>query len=72
MVKFYTIECPKCKVLEMKLKQSKLDYEKIDDVDQVVKVGTENGIMGAPFIEAEGKFYTFADAVKYVNGVINR
>ena len=29
MVKLYTIDCPKCKVLEMKLDQKNIEYEKL-------------------------------------------
>ena len=29
MIKLYTIDCPKCKVLEMKLDQKNIEYEKL-------------------------------------------
>ena len=67
MIKLYTIHCPRCRILEMKLKQSNLEFETIDDEDTVVSVGREHGIVGAPFMEVDGTFMKFEDAVKFVN-----
>lgn len=67
MIKLYTIHCPRCRILEIKLKQSNLEFETIDDEDTVVSVGREHGIVGAPFMEADGEYLKFEDAVKFVN-----
>lgn len=67
MIKFYTIHCPKCKILEMKLKQTNLEFETIDNEDEVVHVGNEHGIRQAPFIEVDGEYLKFEDAVKFIN-----
>lgn len=51
----------------MKLKQTNLEFETIDNEDEVVHVGNEHGIRQAPFIEVDGKYLKFEDAVKFVN-----
>lgn len=67
MIKLYTIHCPRCKILEMKLKQSNLEFETIDDENAVVNAAKEHGITGAPFMEVDGEYLKFEDAVKFVN-----
>lgn len=67
MIKLYTIHCPRCKILEMKLKQANLEFETIDDENAVVNAAKEHGIAGAPFMEVDGEYLKFEDAVKFVN-----
>ena len=67
MIVLYTIHCARCKVLEMKLKQTGLEYSVVDDEDAVVNAGKEHGITGAPILEVDGEFLKFEDAVKFVN-----
>ena len=51
----------------MKLKQTNLEFETIDNEDEVISVGNEHGIRQAPFIEVDGEYLKFEDAVKFVN-----
>ena len=67
MIKLFTIHCARCKVLEMKLKQTNLEFETIDDEQTVVNTGREHGINQAPFMEVDGEYLKFEDAVKFVN-----
>ena len=59
----YTQGCPKCKVLEMKLKQKNIEYETISDIE----IMKNKGISSLPVLEVDDKLYNFTDAVKYVN-----
>lgn len=59
----YTQGCPKCKVLEMKLKQKNIEYETISDIE----VMKNKGIASLPVLEVDDKLYNFTDAVKFVN-----
>lgn len=59
----YTQGCPKCKVLEMKLKQKNIDYETISDIE----IMKNKGISSLPVLEVDDKLYNFTDAVKFVN-----
>jgi glutaredoxin len=64
MLTLYTIDCPKCKVLEMKLEQKNVPYQAIKDIEEMKKLG----IMTAPVLKVEdGSILQFADAVKYIN-----
>lgn len=59
----YTQGCPKCKVLEMKLKQKNIEYETISDID----IMKNKGISSLPVLEVDDKLYNFTDAVRFVN-----
>lgn len=61
----YTSHCPKCKVLEAKLKQKNVQYVECDDVQ--VMIG--KGIKSAPQLEVNGVMMDFVSAVKYINGL---
>ena len=62
---FYSINCPKCKVLEIKLKQKKVDYEVVSDVEKI----KEKNILTLPMLEVDDVLYNFADAIKFLNGL---
>lgn len=63
-VVFYSTHCPKCKVLEAKLKQKNINYEEINDV----KIMQERGFEFAPVLEVDGTAYSFKEAVDWIGG----
>ena len=66
MLKLYSTDCPKCKVLETKLKQKNIDYEVCTDIEKMKSLK----IMSAPILEMDdGNRLNFADAVKWVNAI---
>lgn len=64
MIKMYSTHCPKCKILETKLKQKNIQYEECNDVDEMLKKGIET----VPVLEVDGQLLDFGKAVKWVNG----
>lgn len=62
-VVFYSTHCPKCKVLETKLKQKNVEYVEVDDVNAMLA----KGIKSAPYLEVDGALMNFNEAVKWVN-----
>ena len=62
---FYSINCPKCKVLEIKLKQKNIDYEIVSDMEKM----KEKNIMSLPMLEVDDVLYNFTDAVKFLNSI---
>lgn len=64
-MKLYTIDCPACRVLEKKLDQKGIEYEKITDE----QVFNELEINVFPVLEVEGVLYTFAEAVSMLNSL---
>ena len=65
-MKLYTIHCPKCIVLETKLKNKNIDYEEIVDENIIQAVG----ITDIPVLELDdGNRLSFAEANKYINSL---
>lgn len=62
MVTLYTIDCPKCKVLENLLKKKEIEYISVKDVNYML----QKGFKECPKLEVDGELYGFADAVKLV------
>ena len=59
---FYSTHCPRCKVLELKLKQKNIEFEEINDVE----VMTEKGFKEAPKLEVDGVVMDFKQAVDWI------
>ena len=64
-VVFYTIDCPKCRVLESKLKAKKVDFEECRDIE----IMQEKGFKSAPMLEVDGAEMNFGEAVKWINNL---
>jgi len=69
IVKFFSSHCPKCSVLETKLKRKNIDFELIDNIDEITEYGKSHGIMSAPILEVDGQTMDFKTANDWVNGV---
>ena len=65
MIKLYTIDCPKCRVLESKLKAKKVAFEECRDIE----IMQEKGFKSAPMLEVDGAAMNFGDAVKWINNL---
>ena len=64
MIILYTLDCPKCKILEQKLDSKNIEYETVKDFNMM----QELGITSVPMLSVDGKLLTFAEAIEYVNG----
>lgn len=63
----YTTHCPKCKVLETRLRQAHIEYEIIEDENVMLN----KGFMEAPKLEVDEKVMGFADAMDYLKELEN-
>lgn len=64
MIKLYSTNCPKCKVLEAKMQKKNIEYSVCTDMDEMLS----RGIKAAPALELEdNKILNFSDAVRWVN-----
>ena len=63
MVTLYTIDCPKCKILEKKLNNAGIEYSACKDRDVIKSKGMD--LM--PVLEVDGKRMSFKEAVDWVN-----
>lgn len=61
----YSTGCPKCRVLQAKLGQKKIEYEENTSIEEMEKLG----IYTVPVLSIDGKLLQFVDAVKYLNGI---
>ena len=59
----YSTHCPKCNILEKKLKGKGISYTEVNDVDEML----DKGFTEIPMLEVDGVIYTFGEAVKWVN-----
>lgn len=66
-IKLYTTGCPKCTILEKKLDQKGVEYEKVEDFD--VDFLAKKGFTMAPVLEVEGEMMGYGEAVKWVNNM---
>lgn len=62
-IKFYSTHCPKCSVLEKKMKSKNISYEEINDVETMKAKGIES----VPMLEIDDTLMNFAEAVRWVN-----
>lgn len=63
MITLYTIDCPKCKILEKKLEQAGVEYEVCKDREIIAS--KEFDLM--PVLDVDGRIMGFGEAVKWVN-----
>lgn len=58
----YSTHCPKCNVLETKLKQKGINFKENNNVELMV----EKGFVMAPVLEVDGVAYNFKEAVEWI------
>lgn len=59
---FWSTHCPRCNVLEVKLKQKKINYEENNSVEEM----TAKGFKEAPKLEVDGVVMDFKQAVDWI------
>lgn len=62
-VVLYSTHCPRCIVLEKKLKEKGISYEEVNDIS----VMEEKGFMSVPKLEVDGTIMDYAEAFRYIN-----
>ena len=62
----FSSNCPKCKILETKLKQKNILFEVKNSEEDFQKLFDE-GFREMPVLEVENKKYTFGEAIQLVN-----
>lgn len=60
----WTSHCPRCKVLELKLKQKGIDYTTNTNKDEMIA----RGFKEAPKLEVDGVVMSFMEAVDWLKG----
>ncbi|MGM9858073.1 MAG: hypothetical protein ACI311_02335 [Bacilli bacterium] len=62
-ITLYTVDCPKCKVLEKKLNNANIKY----DICKDTKIMTAKNIIKLPMLGVDDKLLTFKEAVDMIN-----
>ncbi len=63
MITLYSTNCPRCKILEQKLRQKNIDFQIESDMKNILNLGFRT----SPILQIEDKYYEFGEAVKWVN-----
>lgn len=67
-MKLYSTNCPKCNVIEKKLRNKNIEFEKITDFDH--NKMKEKGFSFAPILETDdGVLLDYSDANNYINAI---
>lgn len=68
MITIYSTElCPKCKVLKAKLTAKNIEFEEIQDQEEVARVAEETMIGEVPIIKIDDQYMNFPAAVNWIN-----
>ncbi len=59
----YSTHCPKCNVLEKKLKQKNISYKEVNDIEKM----KEKGYLSVPILEVNGVSMDFKTASDWLN-----
>lgn len=62
----FSTNCPRCHILESKLKEKHITFELIDG-DRAIEYIQERGFLTAPLLSVDGADMDFAKAIKWVN-----
>lgn len=61
----YSTGCPRCFVLEQKLADKNVQYQRVEDIDEMLSLG----IMEVPVLSVDGERMSFTEAVRWVNNL---
>ena len=62
----FTTGCPKCKILEAKLKEKNIQYKEVTDVEEMVNMGLKQ----VPWLKTEaGEMLNFENAIQWLNSL---
>ena len=65
MILYTTENCPRCKMLKMKLAKKNIEYKEISDIEVLLS----KGIKQAPMLEVDGELLNLSKANDYINSL---
>ena len=69
MVKYYSNNCPNCKVIHMMMDKKEIEYEEVNEMSEIVEVATKYNNTEIPFAIINGEFYSKARLIEYIKEV---
>lgn len=68
LIKLYGTHCPRCNVIEKKLNAKGIEFDLIDNPEEVLKFGEEHDIHSAPIVVLQdGTILDFTGANKWIS-----
>ena len=64
MITLYSTHCPRCCIIEKKLKSKDIEFELCDDEDAMI----EKGFKEVPKLEVDGVLMDFKEANEWIKG----
>lgn len=61
----YSNNCPRCKILEQKMQEKHIEYNKIEDEE----IFRQKQFSFMPMLEIENKLLSFKEAFNYINSL---
>lgn len=68
MVTLFTTHCPQCNVLEKVLKQNNIEFNTVDNQEEILKVAEEKQIYTSPILKVDDKYMEFKEALAWARG----
>ena len=68
-ITLYSNDCPRCRVLEKKLEQKKIDFEVNKSLEDILEIASKVNMSSAPLLEVDGEVMGFEQANKYINSL---
>lgn len=62
MITLYTTHCPKCNVIAKKLEQKNINFEIVEDMEEMIA----KGFRSAPVLQVNDKFLNFTEANNWI------
>ena len=62
MIVLYSTNCPRCMVLEKKLKSTNIDFTINNDISEMLSLG----FMEAPILQVDDKYMNFKEAIDWI------
>lgn len=66
-MKFYSNNCPRCRVLKKIMDEKGMEYTLISDIDVIYDVAEKANINSMPFAEVDGKILSTTELQEYIN-----
>lgn len=64
-VTLFSTQCPKCKILERRLKEMNIQFELLEG-EEAVNIMLDNGFKSAPVLSANGEMMDFSKAIEWI------
>ena len=58
----HSTDCPKCRILKSRLKETNIKFEENNDVETMI----QKGFAMAPVLEVDGAAYSYKEAIEWI------